>query len=181
MMRDSGEGILRMAEKMEERGLPEPAFKVGEHEIWVTLRNREVSLADGGGSDSNRGELEPDRQELGPDRQELKPDRQELGPDWQELNEIERGLVAALGKRPRVEKLRIAILVLLRRRVLRPAQLAAILGRGSVDRLTVRHLSPMVQDGLLKRTNPDVPTDPKQAYFAAEGYHGPAVSDEHDA
>jgi len=62
--------------------------------------------------------------------------------------------------------------VLLRRRPLRPAELASILGRTNVDKLTQRHLSPMVADGLLKRTIPETPTDPNQAYYAAEGYHG---------
>lgn len=78
----------------------------------------------------------------------------------------------SVGPRPRREKLRIAILALLRRRMLRPAEIASILGHTNVEKLTQRHLSPIVADGIVKRTIPDTPTDPRQAYYAAEGYHG---------
>ena len=67
------------------------------------------------------------------------------------------------------------ILVLLRRRPMRPAQLAEALGGRSVRKLVDKHLSPMLDAGLIKRTIPDKPTDPNQAYYAAEGYHGPPV------
>ena len=84
-------------------------------------------------------------------------------------------LIEAPGPRPRTDKLRVAILVLLRRRALRPAQIAAALGRTDARKLSERHLSPMVADGLIMRTVPDTPTDPNQANYAAEGYQGPSV------
>jgi len=168
LMRDSGEGILRMHEQMAERGLPAPSIETGEHEVLVTLRNRAVAEDYG-------GELATDRGELAADRGELAADRGGLAADRGELTDAERRLVDALGPRPRREKLRIAILVLLRRRPLRPAELGSILGRTNVGKLTQRHLSPMVVDGLIKRTNPDAPTDPNQAYYAAEGYQAGPV------
>lgn len=174
LMRDAGEGILRMYEKMEEQGLPRPRYDTREHEVWVTLRNREA--ADRGELDSDSRELDADRGEPGSDRGELGADRGELGPDRGELTASERALVAGLGARPREEKLRIAILALLRRRPYTPAALAAALGGRHVRKLVDRHLTPMVESGLLRRTIPERPTDPNQAYYAAEGYQGPPIA-----
>lgn len=168
LMRDSGEGILRMHEKMAERGLPAPAFKTSEHEVWVTLRNRVAAQADGGGLGADGGELASDGGELA-------PDRGELASDGGGLTDMERALIDGLGARPRSEKLRVAILVLLRRRPMKPAELAEALGGRRVRKLYDKHLSPMLDAGLVKRTIPDTPTDPNQAYYAAEGYHGPPV------
>jgi hypothetical protein len=71
--------------------------------------------------------------------------------------------VAALGQRPREAQLRAAIGHLCAWRPLRPAELATILGIRA-DNLTKRHLSPMVDAGLLIRTRSDTPTHPDQAY-----------------
>ena len=174
LMRDAGEGILRMYETMREQRLPMPRYDTREHDVWVTLRNREP--ADGGGLDTDRGMLGADRGMLGADRGMLDADRGMLDADRGELTDTERQLIAALGERPRVDKLRVVILALLRRRVLRPADIAAALGRSDVHKLSERHLSPMVEGGLIKRTIPDKPTDPNQAYYAAEGYQGPPVA-----
>ena len=179
LMRDAGEGILRMYEKMEEQGLPLPRYDTREHEVWVTLRNQEA--VDRGELGADRGELDADRGELGADRGELGADRGELGADRGELagpalTPAERNLVEGLGPRPRQEKLRIAILVLLRRRSYTPGELAAALGGRHVRRLVDRHLTPMVESGLLRRTIPEQPTDPNQGYYAPEGYQGSPIA-----
>ncbi|NOY25292.1 MAG: helix-turn-helix transcriptional regulator, partial [Oligoflexia bacterium] len=111
--------------------------------------------------------------ELDADGGELDADGGELDADGGELTEVERGLIAQLGSRPRREKLWMTILVLLRRRPMRPTQLAEALGGRSVRKLVDKHLSPMLDARLIKRTNPDAPTDPNQAYYAVEGYQGP--------
>jgi ATP-dependent DNA helicase RecG len=74
-------------------------------------------------------------------------------------------IVDHLGRRPRKDRLRAAILALADLRAWRPIELAAALGispRGLVE----RHLSPMVEEGLLVRSHPDSPTHPAQAYRA---------------
>ena len=173
LMRDAGEGILRMYEKMQEQGLPVPQYDTREHEVWVTLRNQESA---------DRGELEADRRELGADRgmldadrRELDTDRRELGANRRELTPAEKDLVAQLGARPRTDKLRIVLLVLLKRRPWTAAELAHALGRDPAN-LVRRHLGPMVDARQVERTRPGAPTDPNQAYYAAEGYQGPPVA-----
>ena len=168
LMRDAGEGILRMHAKMEEQRLPAPEFDSSTHRMVVKLRNR-------GESASDRRELEPDRRELEPDRRELKHFRRELQGEDEGLTEEEQRLVADLGARPRREKLWIAILVLLRRRPWQPVELARALNNRNVRRLAEQHLTPMLEAGLIRRTQPEKPTAPDQAYYAAEGYYGPPV------
>ncbi len=166
LMRDAGEGILRMYERMQEQGLPLPRYDTREHEVWVTLRNQE---------EADRGELGADRRELGADRRELDPDRRELDADRQELTASEQDLIAQLGARPRTDKLRIVLLVLLKRRAWTAAELSHVLERDAAN-LVRRHLGPMVESGQVKRTRPHAPTDPNQAYYAAEGYQGPPIA-----
>jgi ATP-dependent DNA helicase RecG len=71
--------------------------------------------------------------------------------------------VAALGPRPREPQLRAVIKHLCAWRALRPAELAAILGVRA-DNLTKRHLSAMVDKGILVRSHPATPNHPDQAY-----------------
>jgi ATP-dependent DNA helicase RecG len=136
---------------------------------------------------ADRGELDPDRGELDPDRGELDPDRGELDPDRGageppgsadgeavgELTAAERRLVQSLGTRPRKEKLRRVIQALGRRRTWKAHELAHVLGRENVEKLIERHLKPMVADGQLRRTHPETPTHPEQAYFTPAGASGP--------
>jgi ATP-dependent DNA helicase RecG len=115
---------------------------------------------------TDRGELGPDRGELGSDRGGLGMDRGELGADRGEpstLSEPMRAQLAALGVRPRTEKLRAAIRALCSLRAWKPAELARLL---PIDpaKLVERHLGPMVDAGELVRSYPDKPTHPEQAY-----------------
>ncbi len=125
-------------------------------------------ISDRGGLEADRGGLEADRGGLRRDRGGLEADRGGLRADRGELTGEEREMVKNLGKRPRKEKLRKAILTLASRRAWRPSELAEVLGNRNARRLAERHLSPMYQEGLLERTNPENPSDPNQAYFAAE-------------
>ncbi len=122
---------------------------------------------------ADRGELPADRGELPADRGGLSADRGELPADRGELSQGELRLVAELGQRPRKEKLRHLIEVLASRRAWRPADLARVLHRKNVEKLTERHLKPMVHDGQLRRTHPDNPTHPEQAYVATRSHSGP--------
>ncbi|WP_438020290.1 Fic family protein [Sorangium sp. So ce315] len=59
-------------------------------------------------------------------------------------------------------------------RAWRPPELAGLLGLADAAKLVERHLSPMVNEGLLERTHPENLRHPQQAYRARRG--GPAAS-----
>jgi ATP-dependent DNA helicase RecG len=80
--------------------------------------------------------------------------------------DIENAL-AKLGRKPRQGPLRAMILRLCAWRPLQAAELAAIL-QVRPDKLTERHLAPMLAAGALVRTHPDNPTHPEQAYRTAQ-------------
>ncbi|MBK8214296.1 MAG: hypothetical protein IPK71_11160 [Myxococcales bacterium] len=94
------------------------------------------------------------------------PEWGELGLGWGELSELERSLVAGLGKKHRSNRLREAIVRLLSARVA-PLELASVLGRDPAS-LVEDHLGPVVREARLKRRPPD-PAHPAQAYRTADG------------
>ncbi|HEY0480671.1 MAG TPA: ATP-binding protein [Kofleriaceae bacterium] len=134
-------------------------------------------LAGHPGGVADRGELRPDRGELGVDSREPKPtvdavpalDRSMLPSGLQDE-------LAKLGRRPRQGPLRAVILWLCAWRPLRAAELAVLL-QIRPDKLTERHLAPMLAAGALVRTHPDHPTHPAQAYRASQAE---LPADEHD-
>ena len=119
--------------------------------------------SDRGAPGLDRVELGPDRVELGPDRGGLAPDREEVGPDRGELPPAVRAAIAGLGQRPRNEPLREVIELICAVRPHTPAELARLLDMRQ-DKLTERHLSPMVRESRLERLYPDTPTHQAQAY-----------------
>ncbi|MBI2389099.1 MAG: hypothetical protein HYV09_05735 [Deltaproteobacteria bacterium] len=84
-----------------------------------------------------------------------------------ELTPSVRQLIAALGPRPRQERIREAILRLTET-PRSPATIARLLGLRDVGKLVERHLAPMTREGSLIRTHPDTPAHPQQAYRAAQ-------------
>lgn len=82
------------------------------------------------------------------------------------LTPEEAATLAALGPRPQRGRLRAAILQLARRRAWKPRELADLLGRKDARRLVEDHPAPMVEAGILRRTEPDTPSHPEQAYTA---------------
>ncbi|WP_437593441.1 ATP-binding protein [Sorangium sp. So ce1000] len=135
----------------------------------------------------DRGELAPDRGELAPDRGELTEDsaadRGELAPDRGSIEDVSpsvRDLLASLGPRPRRDRLRQAILRLTELRAWKPSELAALLGLADAAKLVERHLSPMVNEGLLERTHPESLRHPDQAYRARKNTLAPFGDGEED-
>ncbi|MGK4005376.1 ATP-binding protein [Sorangium sp. So ce1036] len=131
---------------------------------------------------ADRGELAPDRGELS---QEPAADRGELAPDRGELVEglppSVREFLTSLGPRPRKDRLRQGILRLAELRAWRPGELAAVLGLADAAKLVERHLSPMVNEGLLERTHPERVRHPDQAYRACpRSTRAPSRSDQDD-
>lgn len=105
-----------------------------------------------------------DRGERGTDRGEETLDRGERSPDRGELSAPVLAAVFSLGKRPRKERLREVIgMICAERAWTTPLELARWL-RMQPGKLTERHLSPMVQAGLLERRYPATPTHAEQAY-----------------
>jgi hypothetical protein len=49
----------------------------------------------------------------------------------------------------------------------KPRELAELLGLRDVGKLVERHLGPMADNGELRRTHPEVPAHPEQAYSAS--------------
>ena len=96
-------------------------------------------------------------------------------PDVTGLPEDVRTLLDELGPRPRREQLRDAVLRLCEVRAWKPAELSRLLGLKSVGKLVERHLGPMAAAGLLRRTHPDNPAHPEQAYYASQ----PRLGTEH--
>lgn len=91
-------------------------------------------------------------------------DRGEQGSDRGELAPEILTAIGRLGTRPRKDKLRAIIEAICACRAwTTPAELAQWLGLRP-DKLTERHLSPMIAEGRLERRFPDVPTHERQAY-----------------
>ena len=105
-----------------------------------------VKALDGGESPSNGGEF---------------------GLDEQAALTAQRRLVESLGKKPRKDKLRAAILSLLSDRWWTPRELAQLLGREQSS-LVEDHLGPMTQQGKLRRLYAEA-NHPEQAYQVAQG------------
>ena len=129
-----------------------------------------------GDSDTDRGELASDRGELAgdnrSDRGELAADRGELASDRGESGDVALprellDLISKLGRRPRQGVIREAIRRLCAWKSYRPAELASILNMRP-DKLSERHLSPMLALGLLARVHPETPKHPEQAYRATQ-------------
>lgn len=123
-----------------------------------------------GGEPPDRGEPTADRGELA---EVLPEDRGELPVDGGELPAAVRHMIDELGVRPRRERLRPIIELLCALRPWRPAELARVLGFTDAEKLVERHLGPMVEEGILTRSHPTVPTHPEQAYRAARGHSVP--------
>ena len=83
-------------------------------------------------------------------------------------------VLAALGTRPRKEKLRQAILQLCADQWRAVAWLGALL-QFEPRNLSDRHLTPMLKAGLLERRFPDIPSHPEQAYRSMPSPASPAM------
>ena len=124
-------------------------------------------------SDSDRIDLPADRGEMPADREELPADRVELPTDRGGVNRVFDGLpqsiqdeIMALGPRPRKERLRTAIVKICEEfDWVTASELSLLLGLRN-GKLTERHLSPMVKNGILERRYPDNLNHPEQAYRA---------------
>ena len=141
------------------------------------LDRRELAMdrmelgADRGEFDADRGELGADRGELDADRGELGADRGEPGADRGEFagsrNDLPVELqhqLSSLGRRPRAERLRPVIQRLCAWRGMNAKVLAELLAM-STRNLVERHLSPMVDAGMLQLAYPEHRTHPSQAYL----------------
>ena len=150
-----------MLRKLRDRGL----LDLHSHgaNSYYTLTSSLRRVADRGEQTADRGEQTADRGEQAADRGEL-PGKIE--------NAIEQ-----LGRRPRADQLRKVIeAICAEREWTTPAQLAKWLGFKS-GKLTERHLSPMVEAGLLERRFPATPTHAEQAYRCTQ----PHLADSHSA
>jgi ATP-dependent DNA helicase RecG len=107
----------------------------------------------------------PETQDLGPRTRDLGPETRDLEPKTQDLPEDLRRQIAALGKRPREDRLRVVIRRLMELRPYTASTLAEILGRSDVPHLVRTQLGPMVEDGTLERVHPTL-NHPQQAYRA---------------
>lgn len=155
------------------------------------LRDRRMLELRGGGSASyytlvGRAERDldvDDSKESITDRRELASDSKEFAPDSKESTHEGRqsstvggsrerlelpltlhGAIQSLGTRPRRERLWPVIADLCAARPWRPGDLARVLDLTNPTMLVHRHLSPMVEAGLLERTHPNTPNHPDQAY-----------------
>lgn len=72
--------------------------------------------------------------------------------------------IAAAGPKPRKEEVRRLILALCQWRALSSREIAAALGRHDAKKLVRNHLSPMVAEGLLAYTIPEMENHPDQRY-----------------
>ena len=115
---------------------------------------------------ANQGESVADWGEQAPYRGESGPDWGERAPDWGELTTQIQAAVNALGERPRKARLRAVIeMICAERAWTTPVELSRWL-HVLPGKLTERHLTPMVQAGLLERRYPTTPTHAEQAYRA---------------
>jgi ATP-dependent DNA helicase RecG len=114
----------------------------------------------------DRGELDSDRGELDADRGELDADRGELDADRGEPSAAVTDILGRLGRRPRKERLRAALLELCSLRPFTSSELAALVHVQAAN-LVERHLTPLVDQGRLVRAFPNTPTHPDQRYETA--------------
>ena len=157
-----------MLRKLRDRGL----LDLHSHgaNSYYTLTSSLRRVADRGEQTADRGEQTADRGEQTADRGEQAADRGELP------GKIENA-IEQLGRRPRADQLRKVIeAICAEREWTTPAQLAKWLGFKS-GKLTERHLSPMVEAGLLERRFPATPTHAEQAYRCTQ----PHLADSHSA
>ncbi len=143
---------------------------------YYTLVGRKAAggAADRRPSGADGGESHPDSKGLAPDGKGFVPDGKGFSaatPEPEVLAQLPKTLQAAirgLGPRPRRERLWPVITDLCAVRPWAPAELANVLSLSSTGMLVHRHLSPMVDAGLLERTHPETPSHPEQAYRAAK-------------
>ncbi len=128
---------------------------------------------DEGQGTSDRGELRTVRGEFSADRGELggEPARAMEAPPAipQELRER----LARLGRKPSKGQTRQAILELCALGFWRPSELSAALRFRDPEKLVERHITPMLNEGLLIRRYPEAPTHPDQAYRTAQEHLPP--------
>ncbi len=152
-----------------------PQVLVPEDRADTPVRELLDLAIDRGGAATDRGELAADRGELSADRVEPEADggaggsdRVESGEDRRELPAELLAEIAALGERPRKERLR-EVIVRISNACgwVTATEFSRWLGFRH-GKLTERHLSPMVEAGRLERRYPDSPNHPEQAYRAVE-------------
>lgn len=80
------------------------------------------------------------------------------------ISEAIRDQIVAAGTKPRQKEVRRLLLALCQWRPLSSRELAAALGRQDVKKLVRNHLSPMVAEGLLAYTIPEMENHPDQRY-----------------
>lgn len=162
----------RLLGRLRDRGLL--ALHGGGAASYYTLVGR-----DGAHPPDSRG-LGADRRESGADRNQLDSDRNQFDPDRNQRLAPDAGLMPSglpeglprtlaqairdLGARPRKERLWPVIADLCALRAWAPSDLARVLPVTSPKMLVHRHLSPMVEAGMLERTHPESPNHPDQAY-----------------
>ncbi len=139
--------------------LPEP----------LQMRAPTAPTGDRGEAGSDRGEAGADRGGLGPDRGGLDTPAPSASrrTDTQRRLGIElpsrvQSMLDRLGDRPRQDKLREVIVELCAVRPMTPSELGLLLHRRH-DKLVERHLSPMVEEGRLRRAM-EPASHPDQAY-----------------
>lgn len=160
-------GASQVLRRLRDRGLLD--LHAAGSASFYTLSAALGTVTDRAELDADRGELDADRADPSADRGELRADRgepTETGSVADVPGPLRRQL-EALGKRPRKEKLRRFILRLCEHRDYSAVELAELLGR-EPGKLLERHLAPMLEDGRLVRTHPDVPTHPDQRYRAKQ-------------
>lgn len=111
------------------------------------------------GLETKTGESSPQTEGFSAQPEGLEPETEGVALPAKLQQAVER-----LGGRPAPEDLREIILALGRLRWWTPAELARVLARKKPAHLTEKHLTPLVQEGLLERRYPDNPAHPQQAY-----------------
>ena len=120
-----------------------------------------------GSAPEPRSETPPLSGELGPLSGELRPLSEELAASAPHLCER----VKAIGKRAPQREMMALVADLCSWKPLRPEELARILGRQK-KHIIDKYLAPLVERGVLERTIPEKPTDPRQAYRKADKQEG---------
>jgi ATP-dependent DNA helicase RecG len=143
----------------------------------VGMNTGELGM-DTGELDSNTGELDSNTGELAGNTGEHQPEsRMEL---LERLPSSLQGLVQALGTRPRKSSFRRVLVAVASHGDWTPKQLATLFLRGNTRKLVDEHITPLLQDGMLERTIPDVPTHPQQSYRATPKGLGPLFEGKED-
>ena len=157
-----------------DRGMLEAESAILDADSGILDANSKVLAADRGMAPADRGMADADKGMSRADCGELEqkagsvPEQAAEQPEDQLPDDLQ-ALLAALGPRPRKEKIRTAILRLCELRFWRPSELAKVLGLANPDKLVERHLAQMCSERLLVRRFPDKPRHPDQAYGAAQG------------